>query len=101
MVVTQVDIEQGLKQMGIRKGDTLLIHSSLKSFGHVQGGADAVIDAFLSVLGEEGTFIVPTLTGKFTDSLICPPSYNVVETPCWTGKIPETARCRPQAKRSL
>lgn len=43
------------------------LHSSLRSFGFVQGGADAVIDSFL----EQGcTLLVPTFT---EDNLIPPP----------------------------
>ncbi len=101
MTIIQTEVEQGLKQLGLGKGDKVLVHSSMKSLGYIEGGADAVINAFLNVLGEEGAFIVPTLTGKFTDSPSCPPNFNVTESKCWTGKIPETARCRAEARRSL
>ena len=36
-------IEQ-IKNMGIKPGDTVIIHSSMKSIGDVEGGADTVID---------------------------------------------------------
>jgi aminoglycoside 3-N-acetyltransferase len=101
MIVTQGDIELGLKELGIKKGDTILIHSSLKSFGTVKNGADTVVDAFLSVLGDEGTLIVPTLTGKHTDSPVSPPYFDICASKSWTGKIPETVRLRQDAKRSL
>jgi aminoglycoside 3-N-acetyltransferase len=38
----------------------VLLHSSLASIGHVEGGPNTVIDAFLDVIGAEGTLAVPT-----------------------------------------
>jgi len=57
---TQADIEQGLRELGLREGDIVLLHSSLSSFGQVEGGARTVVEAFLAVLGERGTLVVPT-----------------------------------------
>lgn len=57
----QKDLENMAGRLGIRDGDSVLIHSSFKSLGRVEGGADAVIDAFLEAVGPEGTVIVPTL----------------------------------------
>ncbi len=45
-VVTRKDIEKGLAGLGIDGG--VEVHSSLSAFGHVKGGADAVVDALLS-----------------------------------------------------
>ena len=69
--MTRNEIEAGLKALGLKGGDHLLLHSSLSSLGHVEGGADAVIDAFLAVLGESGTLVVPTFghLGIITDLL--------------------------------
>lgn len=49
----------GLKQIGLKKGDIVLLHSSLSSLGHVEGGANTVIEAFLELLDKTGTLIVP------------------------------------------
>ena len=48
-VVTKTDIKNALTELGIQKGDVMVVHSSLKSFGHVEGGAEAVIDACLDI----------------------------------------------------
>ena len=42
--VSKDDIKAGLLWLGLKKGDTVGVHSSLNSFGYVEGGADAVID---------------------------------------------------------
>lgn len=98
---TKQDLIQDFKALGLKEADTVLLHSSMKSIGRVERGADDVIDALLNVLGEEGTLMVPSLTGKMEDSPINPPKFDVLASPCWTGTIPETARKRPEAKRSL
>lgn len=92
---------EDLVRLGLRTGDVVLVHSSLSKIGWVDDGADAVIDALLSVVGGEGTVMVPTLTGSADLSAENPPVFDVRSTPCWTGKIPETFRSRDNAVRSL
>ena len=58
-MITRMEIAQGLRTLGLTTGDIVLLHSSLASMGHVEGGAEAVVDAFLDVLGPEGTLVVP------------------------------------------
>jgi aminoglycoside 3-N-acetyltransferase len=100
-VVTQEIIADGLTRMGLPPGSIVLVHSSLSSFGHVEGGANTVIDALLKVVGENGTIVVPTLTGDERNSPENPPVFDPVNTSCWTGRIPETFRQCPAAIRSV
>jgi aminoglycoside 3-N-acetyltransferase len=99
--LTQHDITAGLRALGLDTGHQVLVHSSLSSFGYVEGGADAVIDALLDTVGPGGTVLVPTLTGSEALSPQNPPVFDPLHTPCWTGRIPETFRQRPGAVRSL
>lgn len=62
--VTKEDITKAAVALNIQKGDVVLIHSSFKSMGHVEGGAEAVVSGFLSAIGEEGTLVFPTLCQK-------------------------------------
>jgi len=94
-------IVHGLRALGLAPGDVVLVHSSLSSLGYVEGGAEAVIDALLGAVGPEGTVLVPTLTGSEGLDADHPPVYDPDETPCWTGRIPEAFRQRPDAVRSL
>lgn len=82
-VVTEADIVADLRRLGLAAGDVVLIHSSLRSFGHVRGGADAVIDALLRCVGGGGTVVVPTLSFRSDDP------------------VTEVFRRRPGAVRSL
>ena len=99
--VTSGIIAEELHKLGLRAGSRVMVHSSLSSFGHVEGGADAVIDGLLSAVGPTGTVLVPTLTATAQHSSQNPPVFDVANTPCWTGRIPETFRARPNAVRSL
>jgi aminoglycoside N3'-acetyltransferase len=49
-----------LRGLGLREGDVLFLHSSLKSLGFVEGGPNTLFNALLDVIGPEGTLIVPT-----------------------------------------
>jgi aminoglycoside 3-N-acetyltransferase len=57
--MNKLDVINDLKKVGITQGDVILLHSSLVSIGYVDGGADAVIDAFLDIIGPEGTLVAP------------------------------------------
>lgn len=58
--VTAEMLAEGLRGLGICSGDVVFLHSSLKSLGFVEGGPRAVIDALCTVVGAEGTVIIPT-----------------------------------------
>ncbi|MBP1756632.1 MAG: aminoglycoside N(3)-acetyltransferase [Firmicutes bacterium] len=58
---TKQDIIGDLVNMGIHSTDTLLIHSSMKAIGEVDGGADTVIDAIMEYM-KQGLLIFPTHT---------------------------------------
>jgi aminoglycoside 3-N-acetyltransferase len=59
------EIVTALKKTGIKKGDLIIVHSGLSHFGHIEGGADTVIDALLEALGKEGTLLFPTFTSSY------------------------------------
>jgi aminoglycoside 3-N-acetyltransferase len=93
------EIVQDLVEIGVEKGDVILVHSSLRSVGYVPGGAETMIDALLESVGEDGTIVVPTITGQIYDSPEYPPSFSK-DKRCWTGMVPETFRKRSDAYRS-
>lgn len=56
--LTQKDIEDGLRQMGLSRGYAVEVHSSLSSFGWVKGGAATVIDTLMNIVGNEGAVVM-------------------------------------------
>lgn len=87
--VTSADIAQGLRRVGLGKGDLVVVHSSLSAFGYVEGGADGVITALLETVGEEGTVAMPT----FHDGALYRPPKDPRTTPSRLGTI-VNAFCR-------
>jgi aminoglycoside 3-N-acetyltransferase len=68
-LVTIPTITDGLAELGVSKGSTLMVHCSMSSFGHVQGGAQTMLEALISGVGASGTIVMPTLTnGRFDPS---------------------------------
>ena len=53
--------------LGLKAGDLVMVHTSLRSLGWVNGGAAAVIQALLRVVGPAGTIVMPTQTAGITD----------------------------------
>jgi len=100
LAITKQEIKSGLMDLGLKAGDSVLTHSSLSSFGRVEGGADTVIQAIIGAVSPGGTVLFPTLTGSSELSTANPPVFDVRNTPCWTGAIPETARKTPGFVRS-
>ena len=96
--LTRDDIVRGLETTGLKSGDIVLVHSAMRTFGYIEGGAEAVIDALLEVLGERGTLVVPTFC--YIHEVEEDPIIDPVNDASEMGIISETVRLRPDAVRS-
>jgi len=83
-------IAADLIQVGVRSGGILMVHSSLKSMGHVPGGPEIVIRALLEALGPEGTLLMPALTYETVTNEN--PVFNIAKTPTCVGALAEYFR---------
>ncbi len=99
-VVSREQMAADLAQLGLRPRDVVFFHSSLKSLGWVEGGAEAVIDALLDVVGPEGLIIVPTFTATFAKGDLARYAFDPTETPSRVGRITDALWRRPNAHRS-
>ena len=95
---TKENLKNQLARMGIRPTDNVLIHTSFKAVGQVEGGPEAFIDAFCEYL-TDGLFLVPTHT--WSNVTRNQPVYDVKTTVPCIGLIPRTAAFRPDGVRSL
>ncbi len=88
---------EGFRALGVEQGDTLLVHSSYKSLGDVDGGAQTVVRALESALGTDGdgTLIMPTFNFDFNKGV----PWDVRTTPSKMGVLTELVRTDPRAKR--
>ena len=96
-----------LREVGVKEGDLLMVHSALGAFGEIENGADGVLEALRRAVGESGTVLLPAFTrpylylgGPNTDLRYRPfdPSK---PAQIWTGTLPKTLLLRhPESPRS-
>ena len=86
----------GFKRIGLMTGDVVLVHSSFKSFGGVEGGPQTVVDALISAIGDEGTLIVPRFNFDFSTYGTL---WDVRSTPSHMGIISEFVRKDPRSRK--
>ena len=68
VIFTKNDIKAQLTKMGAPKRSVVLMHSSLRAVGKVEGGAEGLLDALIEYFtGEGGLFCVPTHTWAMLD----------------------------------
>lgn len=94
-MLTHKTLVDEFSAIGLKPGDTLLVHSAYKSFGGVEGGPQTVIDALLDVLGDNGTLIMPTFNFDFCQGK----PWDVRTTPSHMGVITNMVREHPDALR--
>ena len=95
--VTKADICRALSELKIETGDIVVVHSSLKSMGYVEGGAETVIEALLMSVSNSGTVVMPTFTQK--DFINAYETWHI-DKPSDTGYITEIFRKYPGSIRS-
>lgn len=102
-VVTQSQIIEQLKKVGLKSGEVVMLHSSLSKMGYVEGGPQTIIDSILNVIGDEGTLVMPAFPaiGFNYDYLMTNPVFDIANTPSKMGVITEVFRKMKQVKRSL
>jgi aminoglycoside N3'-acetyltransferase len=65
-MLTQRSIEEKLRELGLRENQYVEVHSSLSSFGPVEGGAATVIAALQGIVTEGGAIVMTSfpVTGR-------------------------------------
>lgn len=95
-------IAEDLAALGVRKGDVLLVHSSLKSLGVRECTPAVVIEGLLRALGEDGTLLMPALSyATVGPGPAQTTTFDVLLTPSCVGTIPEAFRLAPGVLRSV
>jgi aminoglycoside N3'-acetyltransferase len=81
-VITRDQLAGDLRRLGVRAGDHLMLHASLRAIGPVEGGADALLDALEGAVGEDGTLLMVL---------------GAESVPEWTEETPEAERAALRA----
>jgi aminoglycoside 3-N-acetyltransferase len=64
---TRASLAADLDRLGLKAGETVIVHSSLSALGWIAGGPVAVIQALLDILGPRGTLVMPAHSANLTD----------------------------------
>lgn len=75
--VTRKQLDEQIVTLDLA-GQSVCLHASLRSFGHVDGGPDTIIDAFLDA---GCTLLVPTFTGAKLE--VSPPENQLIQRNGW------------------
>ena len=60
-MITKKEFKDSLINLGVKKEMTLEVHSSLNSFGNLEGGAMTVIDTLKELVTDQGSIFMPAL----------------------------------------
>ena len=100
-------IVERLRELGIKKGNVLLVHSGLSYLGHIEGGAETVLDALIEAVGVEGTILLPAFNrpyiafeGSLNKTRIYRPFCKEFADRINTGAVPKALLHRPGTLRS-
>lgn len=99
--IAKNDIVRLLRNLGIKSGDTIFVHSSMSRLGKIDGGSQTILEALLEVVGNRGTVGAPTFWGFTRQYLSGELTFNVLESPSILGSLTERIRTHKYSKRSL
>lgn len=116
-LVTPMSIASDLRDLGVKAGMLLNVHSAMSTLGFVVGSAQTAVDGLLLALGPAGTLMMPSHSAQLSDPANwrnppAPerwwqriraemPAYHPDHTPTRSmGVIPELFRTYPGALRS-
>ena len=69
-LLTRADLRDDLGRLGVRPGDTIMVHAAMSRVGPLLNGPDALIRALLDVLGPDGTMLAYTSWDSLHDELL-------------------------------
>ncbi|MEL6343550.1 MAG: AAC(3) family N-acetyltransferase [Myxococcota bacterium] len=99
---TRADLIAHMRDLGVEPGRDLMLHSSMRKVGFIDGGAAEFIEALREVIGPAATLLMPTYPMKvpLLEYMSDPTPFDMVEDRSYMGRITDTFRKLPGAKRS-
>ena len=95
-LLAEPDLLRSLREVGVKPGMLLMVHSSLSAFGYIDDGSAACIAALRGALGRQGTLAMPTHSLNFLGRK----PYDPATSPSRVGAVTEAFRRLPGVLRS-
>ncbi|QOY85519.1 aminoglycoside 3-N-acetyltransferase [Paludibaculum fermentans] len=86
MIATRSSLRADFNGLGIRAGEVLMVHSSVRAMGEVRGGVNVIVQALLDTLGPSGTLVA------YLDFEPCFEDEDEEEVPVFDKRIAHAAR---------
>ncbi|MBN1330333.1 MAG: AAC(3) family N-acetyltransferase [Candidatus Heimdallarchaeota archaeon] len=65
--ITMKSLIRDFQNIGLKKGDIVIVHSSMSKIGWIAGGPETIVDALMAVITTKGTIVMPTMSTGNTD----------------------------------
>lgn len=101
--LTREDLAGGFRELGLRAGMGVMVHSSLKSLGPgmVHEGPKTVVEALMEAVTKEGTLLMPSFNHGAAFERGAAGYYSPIGTGCTNGAVPDYFWRRPDVLRTL
>ena len=100
-ILVKEDIQNGLRQLGIKKGDKVVLHCSFTSLGYVRNGPETVCKALMELVTPRGIVMMPSFNHYGIVEPGEPGYYDPKKTPTKNGVVPDTFWKMKNVYRSL
>lgn len=98
---TVASLTSDLARLGVRAGDALIVHSSMKSLGRVAGGPQSVVRALQRAVTPRGLLVMPAFSYNFEKTYEPVEPFDAATSPSKVGLISDTFRRTKGVRRSL
>ncbi|MEO5331936.1 MAG: AAC(3) family N-acetyltransferase [Magnetococcus sp. YQC-5] len=97
------ELSLALQQLGVAKGDVLMVHSSMDRFEAFTGKTSEILTVLRATVGHAGLLLMPTLpfTGTALEWVQSNTLFDVQTTPSRSGLLTELFRRSPDVVRSV
>ena len=100
VTVGEREIRAAFRELGLRAGMKLVVHSAFSAIGKVEGGPEAFCRLLMKTLGSKGTLLMPAFTFQLYEGKEFGQPFDIRNTPSCCGILTETFRKMPGVFRS-
>ncbi len=63
--ITAAEIENALRELGVKEKETVMVHAELSDLGYIEGGVKSVLEGIKAAVGDEGTILAPIFSQPY------------------------------------
>lgn len=100
--ITLDEFDKALRELGVKAGQVLFVHSGADWLRSVEGGPIKVLQLIRGILGDKGTLALPSFTfDGLASEFLTTGTFDVRRSPSRMGLLSELFRRLPEVQRSL